>query len=418
MAFCLPFSTALTLTFSAFGVLFGLVGFDWASLKIVMRHPIAILCVALFAWLALSMLWTIGTPDEMFEALSKYRKLLFVPLIAMLLISTRVRPRSIVKLFLAGCLVVCVGSLLSKFNLLTHLIGEELPTGGWGLGGDIDRPWFHIGPPHSPTFGRAWIAQGAFLALATTYFLAELSDSLQENKSIGVSSLGLVICVLTTSFVNISLGGRTGIVLLAVSAVGWLAIFAVRKQKRLFLCAFAFVFVAAVITIGYESIATSRITSVVKEVTEYQRFGTLTSQGIRLNFWNAALMSWLKYPLIGSGIGSFAESFKVLGQAPQALIDSRPHPHSEFALQLVQGGVVAIFFYVALFSFAIRKAIFNKGIRSKNFQYREFSLGLIIFLMFTNGFFNSVIWDLAEGHVIAIFLALAILPKKEENVEV
>ncbi len=412
MAFCLPFSTALTLLFSAFGVLFGLLGFDWSSFKQALRHPISILCVALFAWLALSILWSIAPPDELMEGISKYRKLLYVPLVAMLLISTRVKPWFLMNFFVVGCLVVCVGSLSSSSGLLEHLIGPQLPGGGWGLGGTSAGHWFYIGPPAAPTFGRAWVAQGAFLAIASVY-MASIVLHLLSSETIVASRLGLSTLfsgAALLAVVVLDLGGRSGYLLLALG-YGMLLIALVRRAVY----ARALILVAGMcLILVFHLISkptiTSRVMQAVSDVQQYRQIGAETSQGLRLRFWESGLYMAQSRPLFGWGVGSNAEVFARDSRQPNDLKLTRVQPHSEYLLQLVQGGVVGLAILLALGYVTAGAAVGRSSPFWRVPIDTRTGLMFASLLLLVNGFFNSVIWDLAEGHFFALaFGSLSVL---------
>lgn len=401
MALCLPFSTALTLVFSFFGVLFGLLGFDWLAFKKVMRSPIAILCVALFAWLALSMFWSIAPRDELIEGISKYRKLLYVPLVAMLLVSTRVKPGFLMNFFVVGCLVVCLGSLSSSTGLLEHLIGPQSRGGGWGLGGTPSKHWFYIGPPEAPTFGRAWIAQGAFLVFSATYLIGVLLQTCgdQRKSVLDVRILVLTLVILTMVLVVLNLGGRTGYVLLFVGLLLWVLKLAQWRRWKLSVGLLLASIAIVAGLVGLNQRVVERTQAAITDVTQYRESGALTSQGLRLRFWEAGLRAGLKRPLQGWGVGSYAEVFSRDERQPLEVRESRPHPHSEYVLQFVQGGVLSV---LALFALGLYLCRLLLSGTKEPLQVSAILLG-ILFLV--DASFNSVIWDLGEGHFLVLALS-------------
>jgi O-antigen ligase len=410
MALCLPFSTALTLIFSTFGVLFGLLGFDWLAFKKVMRSPIAILCVALFAWLALSMFWSIAPRDELIEGISKYRKLLYVPLVAMLLVSTRVKPGFLMNFFVVGCSVACLGSLASSTGLLEHLIGPQSPGGGWGLGGTPSKHWFYIGPPEAPTFGRIWIAQGAFIVFSITYLIGVLLQTCGDQFKIvfDVRSVALTVVTLTMVLVVLNLGGRTGYVLLFVGLLLWVFKLAQWKQWKL---SVGLLFVSITIVAGFVGLnhrVVERTQAAITDVTQYRESGALTSQGLRLRFWEAGFRAGLQRPLQGWGVGSYPEVFSRDERQPRELRESRPHPHSEYVLQFVQGGVFSAFAFFALVLYLCRLSLV--GLKEP-LQTSAVFVGILVLV---DAGFNSVIWDLGEGHffLIAFPFAMSCWDKK------
>ena len=401
MAFCLPFSTALTLIFSAFGVLFGLVGFDWASLKIVICHPIAILCVALFAWLALSMLWSIAPRDEMIEGISKYRKLLYVPLVAMLLVSTRVKPWFLMNFFVAGCLVVCVGSLFSSSGLAGWVFGPHGGHGaGWFFGGTGQKAWFYLGPPEKPTFGRAHIAQGAFLVFSVVYLFGNLFKKAIEPQETLIfihNWKALLLCSVLV-FVSLNLGGLTGYVLLVAGFFIWMGYLAKSVKPLFLLTVLSIMVVAGFVSWKMNPSVNYRIQKSYSDLGAFVETGALTSEGLRLRYWKAGLKMGVERPIIGWGVGSYAERFSRDNTEPEVERLNRPHPHSELVLQLAQGGCISMALWILIFWTAYRHT-------EKSQQPMGCALAVVGMLVFIGGLFNSVVWDLAEGHFVSIILS-------------
>lgn len=399
MALCLPFSTALTLIFSTFGVLFGLLGFDWLAFKKVMRSPIAILCVALFAWLALSMFWSIAPRDELIEGISKYRKLLYVPLVAMLLVSTRVKPGFLMNFFVVGCLMVCLGSLSSSTGLLEHIIGPQSPSGGWGLGGTPGKHWFYIGPPEAPTFGRAWIAQSAFLVFSAMYLIGVLVQTYSDQRKsvFDVCIVVLTLVTLTMVLVALNLGSRTGYVLIFIGLLLWVLKLAQWKRWKLSVGLLLASIVIVAGFVGLNQRIVERTQAAIMDVTQYRESGALTSQGLRLRFWNAGLHAGLERPLQGWGVGSYAEVFSRDEMQPLELRQSRPQPHSELVLQFFQGGLPSLCLFLTLFLYVSRRAFLQRMTARLSF-----TLTLLTVLFLVSASFNSVIWDLAEGHFMVL----------------
>ena len=403
MAFCLPFSTALTLIFSAFGVLFGLVGFDWASLKIVIRHPIAILCVALFAWLALSMLWSIAPRDEMIEGISKYRKLLYVPLVAMLLISTRVKPWFLMNFFVAGCLLVCIGSLLSSSGLASLLLGPQLPVGGWFIGGTVEKYWFYIGPPEKPTFGRAHIAQGAFLAMSVLYLVGcFLERSLAQDRKASHPALwiALVLAFFLLAYVILSLGGLTGYVLVLIGVIFWLYQ-CYRLELRLsVVVGLSILIIFLILAPSLMKSSNNRLAKLGPDTSAYFESQAQTSEGLRIRFWSAGIRYAMERPIVGSGVGSFGELYaRDIGE-PENLRQSRPQPHSEYVILLVQGGAVALALFVGCFLYMLCSSNLVYSINEKKVKIYDRSLRVVATIFLFGGLFNSIVWDAGEGHFI------------------
>lgn len=406
MAFCLPFSTALTLIFSALGTLFGLVGFDWEAFKKVVRHPIAILCVALFGWLALSMLWSIAPTDEMIEGISKYRKLLYVPLIGMLLITTRVKPWFLMNFFVAGCLVVCVGSLFSSAGLAELVLGPQNGgSGGWLIGGTTQKAWFYVGPPNKPTFGRAHIAQGAFLVIAINYVLGSIFGALRSSSRVTTQRETILIIYFGMLLVvTANLGGLTGYVLLILLGSIWTYYFWRPNYIKTILSWSLIIILIFAIFYLYNDSVHSRVTKSTSDIFEYLQNGTPTSEGLRLHFWQVGLASVYQSPILGFGVGSYAEVYNSNQHGFQMLVSGRPQPHSEFILQAVQGGSVGLLMMV-LMVFTLMALLRREKMRKNPLTFSAIAASL---LLLADGLFNSVIWDLAEGHMYSLVIGLIV----------
>lgn len=60
----------------------------------------------------------------------------------------------------------------------------------------------------------------------------------------------------------------------------------------------------------------------------------------RLEFWSLSLQAWGRFPLLGSGLGTFADAFQAV--QPQELDGLVAHAHSDFLQLLVTGGLAAV----------------------------------------------------------------------------
>jgi O-antigen ligase len=413
MAFALPFSTALASAFSILAVMFGLAGFDRTAFMRGIRHPISILSVCLFLWLALSALWSIAPQAELIEGVSKYRKLLYVPLLVMVLASCD-RPVGFLMNFLvAGCIFVSLGSLGSSSGLYEHLLGPQLPDGGWGIFGTPEKHAFFIGPPDMPTFGRSYIAQGAMLVLAALYGLAMFIRNANSRgyRSIGIRSWLLVVLFFLFSLVVFNLGGRSGYVLLAVGMAGWLlaALLILRCKKTIGVL--SGLVVVLLIVAGTHPRVTDRVQIVVNDVTQYSEGavkaadGSNYSQGLRLMFWRAGIENTLRKPVLGWGVGSYAEVFYRDTSQPQVFRESRAQPHSEIVILFTQGGLIGL----GLFLLLLLVGVLPLFRRLSTVETTHVLSSAVLLLSFSaDAVFNSVIWDFGEGHLFVVLASYRI----------
>ncbi len=400
MLTALPFSTALALLFSALGAVFSLFGLRRAPLVAVVRSPIALCALLLFGWLALSSLWAVAPWEELIEGVWKYRKLIFVVLVATSLVVCRKNPGFLINFFLAGCAIVAFGSLASRFGLMEYVLGSPTSTGGWLIGGTPQKSWLYIGGPNNPTFGRNHITQGAFLVFAAMFAAGRSwSVFLEPSRKFGQGLLwfSLALFYLVPVF---SIQGRSGYLLALIGGLYWAAfgIFKLRGLHRFVPLILAVVLLGSLVFFSPNFFERSH--QAVDDVLRYSQTGEQTSQGVRIRFWRAGLELAIARPIAGYGAGGYAQAYSDLGKEPKNLRASRSQPHSEYVILLVQGGVVgaALFFsliaYCLVAAYRCREAVDGLG------------LTCVTLLFSVYAGFNSAIWDLAEGHFFAIYAGL------------
>ena len=397
MLFFIPFSTALGLLMSALAIVSGCLGFSPRSFRRTFKQPVIVLCVLLFVWLTLSMLWSMAPKAEMLEAWSKYRKLLYPALVMMVLYNLRKGPGGLLYGFLAGCGVIAVMSLLSAYGILELILGPPRESGGWYVG----PGWLFIGGPENPTFGRNHITQSAFLSFAVMLSLGNAWHS-------GYIKLRFKCCLiwLCSAIIYLQpiflLQGRTGYLLALIIPVYFssICLLYMRGKKKILIPIFAGVITAVTLYSSPHFLTRTKVMG--DSVANYVVNGELKDSGVRLEFWRAGLEIFSKYPFIGTGVGGYAEAYSRLDGRSRWLAESRVQPHSEYVLMAIQGGAVGAFVFSLLCVAVTRLAI-------KQVSQRPAILGLVI-IFFLDAVFNSVIWDLAEGHFFVMFIALSIYP--------
>lgn len=400
VAFALPFSTALTLIFSFFGVAFAILGMRWEICQRVLVNPMVIVLIALYLWLVTSSIWSVAPTAELYEAIIKYRKLLLPIAILIPLIGGGFHAKILLNYLFIGVIIVVVGSIFSSSGLWHYLLGEQVPQGGWALFGDAEKHLFYIGPPSQPTFGRSYIGQGLMLAVGAVIALDRIKTSgrevfLREN-------LLWIASYLLITYVLWSLNGRTGMVLLIVSSLLWILNITNKDRKRTTRVNYLILLSTLVLTLVLIFPGSQKRLQDIKEnaASSITNSSEMSSEGIRLGFWAAGFKMFLHKPIFGWGIGSYAQVYSTLDEAPDELRLSRAQPHSEFVLQGVQGGLVALLLYSTVIYLTLRTYI-----RARSGE-ASYAATVCLLTIFIDGCFNSVIWDLAEGHLFSIMIAV------------
>lgn len=385
MAFVLPFSTALTLFFSLFAVIFSCLCFTKVTLEYLLRDKLVWSLLALFVWILLSVLWTIAPSTEVVEAVSKYRKLLLPLLVALPFLYLRISADKLLRWFLYGNLVVVLLAYAAYF-------------GAFG-GGELHLGFFRIGPSEEPLVGRNRITQGAFYIFAALLFFC---SSRGQKLSKILLNYGLFVALVIPPLFLLS--GRTGYVLYLVAGLVSLGYFFYKRFWREF-CVFLVLLIAGWLLVKTNPNYADRVVTMGNEIESVAANATPTGGlDIRFHFYKVGIVESIKNPIIGSGAGSYAEVYSRSPLGLDQFQGDRIQPHSEVVLQLVQGGMVALvlYFIIALLSFA----------RSFYLPSTFLALPMLMTAFFVGSGFNSYIWDLAEGHLFAVLLGYLIVKSR------
>lgn len=390
MAAVLPFSTALTLLFTYAALTLSALGSSRKAVILVLRHPLVIACVLLWFWLSLSALWSVAPQHELFEGWSKYRKLVFVVPFAVSFLVSGISPLRCFTFF-AG-----VNAILAGLAILIWLI--QLKGGGINFGGI-----FYVGDSSNPTVGRNHITQGAFFLFSAVVALYGASNSHVRSARL---AWGLTAILLAVTAVGLQ-QGRTAYVLYIVLILALSVVFVLQFRIRLALISIILGVSLGGLLWGLSPHTKSRSVQAMDEISKFSNTSeSLGSQGIRLSFYRAGIAIASDNFLVGTGVGSFAQSYSLLETEPISLRNSRAQPHSEFILQLCQGGLIGLSLWLFVIFTAIRYCFS---------QFRESGLsdkvtiGIVCVLYFCAAAFNSFVWDLAEGHLFIILIGVIVV---------
>lgn len=132
-----------------------------------------------------------------------------------------------------------------------------------------------------------------------------------------------------------------------------------------------------------------------------------SSIGQRLIFWETSLHVIADHPLMGTGVGSFAQVYAGHNREhPDLYADN---PHNEYLLIATQLGVVGLAAFIGLLVVQYRASARLPS------RYRYAAQGLVV-AMAVGCLFNSFLRDHGEGHLFAIFAGLLFAPVPDEQV--
>ena len=293
--------------------------------------------------------------------------------------------------FLSGNALVALASISSGHGLTEAILGPPDVAGGWYLG----PGWLFIGGPDNPTFGRNHITQSAFLALAAMIALGRAWNVWHGRGSMAICLLWIIGGLLYLQPIFL-MQSRTGYLLTVTLVLYWIFIFIRYLTVKKAVVPIFILTVGVFTMVAANHHVVTRVNLMVESGREYIVERSMTDSGVRLEFWKSSIEILTSNPTVGVGLGGFAEAYSRLPHQQEMLKVSRNQPHSEYALILVQSGLVGCAIFLLLIFFCMKNGIFL-------LKERPEAMGLIV-LYFFDGIFNSVIWDLAEGHILPIIV--------------
>ncbi|HHH1497039.1 TPA: O-antigen polysaccharide ligase WaaL-ps [Yersinia enterocolitica] len=336
-------------------------------LKPLLTNPLVYLPAAMFALLALSLLFHHNSYGP--EMVSKDKKFLYILPLALFFINQPQR----VKLF-------CLGFLLANAVALvgTLAVGVlHIPIG------QVD--------PTNPTIFKLQITQNFFMALAAMLWL------MLAVKSPGWKRWGYGLLVVAACYSILFLVlGRTGYVALVVGLGVWL-FFSLGSRQRWLLVLLGAIAFAALLLIPNK--ATQRITQGVDEIkvcmaasADNVNDACSTSMGQRSTFAIEAVRLIKEAPILGHGAGGFYYENPEINYKIN-------NPHNQYLLETIQSGVVGLIIFLAWIVCCYRV------IWQQTPALRNVLLAVLTSYMACN-FFNSFLLDSSEGHLFMIFVAI------------
>ncbi len=367
----LPFSTALTVVFSAALLLLWISSAQFVSLPIfVTQNPLALFALLLFFYLAFGVTYSTNSPESAFSTLSKYRELLLLIILPPFFQSESTRQWAW-NAFIIASVMTLLGSYAIYFGFIDYM----QPT--------MD-PCIKNRITHS------------LLVAFFAFFCAH--KSLQAGKYRLLYIALIILCIHNLFFL---VSGRTGqLIFLLLMMLFYIQRFPTKKAALL---------ITATVTLLLVFITCSdranRINEGFSQTQDYlhsESGGTNSSEGQRLTFWKHSLTLIAETPWLGHGTGSYPVEYARV--AAKTDIASN-NPHNEYLMITVQTGIAGLLLFLAfLFS------QYQCSLKLAN-EYKWLAQGILVALA-TNSLFNSTMLDFTEGHwfITMIALCFATLP--------
>ncbi|MGY8649587.1 MAG: O-antigen ligase family protein [Verrucomicrobiia bacterium] len=356
IGFTIPLSNALcTGVFPALAVMAWLMMRGWRGVPTLLReNRVALLCVALFAWLGVAAIY--GGGSEAFGIWKKYRELALVIIYMGLTVTLPNRQRAVTALAI-GLLVAMQVSFMQAAGMLPMKHGNPVLSSSLTQGALMAWLAFWLLHYHRKT-GLKGILALLVLVLANLFFLVDSSTGV-----VLVLALGLLFGLQTLRRAK-----------LAVMAGGLLAV-----------VAFAFAVSPMFRT------ATQEDVKAVQEMLNGKT--TFTPTGERLQFYRNSLTLFSQAPVFGHGTGRFHEKYAEHVAGTKQVVTS--NPHNEYLMVGVQSGLVGLGILVALLWALWRAASRWEGMD------RWLAQGMVVWLS-VGCCFNSFILDSREGMLFAL----------------
>jgi len=358
------FSTSLAIMLSGLLALLWLLSGQFMVLPVTLKkNPVAAFSLLLLLCFFVGLSYGVATHSEALAMLSKYRELLFIPLLTAFLSTERTRYWAW-NAFIISSVLILVISYLMHFGIL------------------------NLNHQGDPAF-KSRITHSIFISFFGFFCAHKAYDRKTYQK---LYWLLFIACAYNLFFI---VEGRTG-QLIAVSLV---LLFAVQRfTKRGLVMTVFVVSILMALFLNYSDKATRFNEGVVNMQSDLKPGPeqSQTSMGQRYMFWRYSIELIAEKPLLGHGTGSFAKEYERITSTETM---KAKNPHNEFLMVSVQLGVVGLLIYLG---FLVSQYYLSKKLAN---QEKCLAQGLLFTLIITS-LFNTPIMDHTEGHWFLMMIAL------------
>jgi O-antigen ligase len=371
------FSTSLAIILSVLLGLLWLLSAQFMALPgILKKNPVAVWSLLLFLCFIFGLSYSSATYSDAISMLSKYRELIFIPVLTAFLSAERYRSWAWKAFVIASVLILLI-SYLMDFGILD-------------LNGQGD-----------PAF-KSRITHSIFIS----FFAFFCAHKAYHGK--GHAKLYWVLFILSAYNLFFIVEGRTG----QLIAVSLALLFGVQRFTKKVLLLSVFVMAILLALFLTFSDKATRINEGLASTQAYlQAHPEMTefSMGARFTFWRYSLKLIAEKPLLGHGTGSFAKEYERIADNEQLMTKN---PHNEFLMIGVQLGLLGLSIYLG---FLASQYYLSRKLPDKE---KWLAQGLLLTLIVTS-LFNTPIMDHAEGHWFVAMIALCFASLHSDvNVEI
>jgi len=364
VAVSLPWSTSATGILVVLWLIALIPTLDWSALRGQLTTAAGALPVLLFLLGAIGMTWADVDWHARWGGLDGFVRLLAIPLLA-----AQFSRSSGGRCVLVGFLVSCVAVLVGSFLVLK---------------------WPGLQLRANPIEGvpvKTYIVQSLefVMCAAAVFEIARIKASTHQWKGAAAFVILGIAFLLDVFFVN---SGRTAwviipalIVVYGVWRSGW---------KGLVGASVAAAVLASVVWFASPFVR-EKVTEIYTETMNYEQKNTVSSSGLRIEFWKKSIRFIASAPLIGHGTGSIVDQFTraEVGQGASAVGSTNPH-NQTFAVG-IQLGFLGM---AVLWAMWIAQLLVFRG------RGLTMWIGLVVVTAnIVGSLFNSFIFDFTEGWI-------------------
>jgi O-antigen ligase len=368
IGFSIPVSTSLSEIATTLFIVCWLLAGNWAERwRLISRNPIALLSLAMFAFLLLGMTWSSATWRGSGRCLLKYREFVYLPMLMTVLQDSHLKMRAM-QGFVAGAAGMLAASYFE-----------------WLSGVDVGLP----SSTNDYVIAKDRIIHSLLLAILVYFSAQEL------RRGRGRWRLHIGVIALSAPNILFLVQGRTGYLLLGALTI----LFMTQHFGRRGL-AFACLLVAATGCGAYAVSETvqGRVAQTIAQIKNQFGHPKLHSWDPRLEYYEHTFTLIGRHPLRGTGTGSFNREYS--RSAKSSGVEATSDPHNEYLHLAVQLGLPGTALFIALLVWQWRLAA--------QLPVWESQIGRGIVLAIAVGsLFNSLILSITGGLVWSYFSAIA-----------